>query len=166
MNGHFWTVTGNRRLYLYRMLEEVDVVETISVNKTSVSPTSKLFKRKFTNACNGKRIDCRQKSLQPSLNKIVSGWESGQDVVAKWDPLEQVLAFRDGYRADSNHGDQDYPDTYGYDEGGEQYDHDEQEEEDYNCPDEYDYYHDQDEQDDYYGDVYGFHGETVEDYDN
>lgn len=179
INGHFWAVTGNRRLYLYRMLEEVGVVETISVTKSSVSPTSKAFKKQFTNGCGGMEISCRQNSLRPSLVEIVSDWQSGQDVVAKWDPLKQVPAFHGDYQEDNNHDDQNHPEAYGHDESGyycgEQYDYDQEEEEDddyYNNQNEYGYpygyyYRGQDEHedDDYYNNVYEYHDDTDEEYD-
>lgn len=151
MNGHWWTVTGNRRLFLYRKLEEVGVVETISVQKSWMCPTSDLFKRKFTNVCGGKKVSCRQKFLQSSLNEIVSEWKNGQDVVAKWDQFKQVWAAPFGYREVTDHDAYEECQRYLDCNQSEYGLYDSDEDDDY-CEEQYDY-GDPEGQDDYYKDA-------------
>lgn len=102
MDGHWWARTGNRRLFLYRKLEGVGVVETIDVIRSWINPTSDSFQRKFTTACDGLEIVCRQDFLESSLDEIVSDWRRGEEyLVAKWDRSNRALAEQYGYREDS-----------------------------------------------------------------
>lgn len=56
----WWTLDGNRRLFLYRKLENAGVVETIHVRKSCIIP--ELFHRDFTPGWVGMKVFCRQDS--------------------------------------------------------------------------------------------------------
>ena len=58
--GNWWTYTGNRRLYLYKRLEDLGIISHISVLKQKLIDPDIRHKWKFTTKCNGESIKCRQ----------------------------------------------------------------------------------------------------------
>src|SRR6218665_160632 len=78
-DGNWYATSGNRRLFLYRMLQEAGVLSSITVSKKN-----RFGRRSFTTTCNGERVRCRWAMLQCKIQDIIMEWKSGENVVAKW----------------------------------------------------------------------------------
>lgn len=77
-DGNWYAASGNRRLYLYKKLEELGQLEKIFVSRTFHC------KRGFSTDCDGLSIKCRGSGLERRMERIVEDWRRGGDIVANW----------------------------------------------------------------------------------
>ena len=79
-NNDAWrAITGNRRLYLYRKLQELGVVSLIGVRMRDLSEPgvlSQLINRSTTN-CDGVSIYCRQSRADDHIDRHIEQWRRG-----------------------------------------------------------------------------------------
>src|SRR6218665_224049 len=78
--GKWWALTGNRRLYLYRKLEELGVIHTITVVTASRDNDwvqNQLMRRKTTD-CEGVAIRLRGNQSGWRINQVVEEWKASQ----------------------------------------------------------------------------------------
>lgn len=118
MNGSWYAVSGNRRLFLYKHLEDAGVLDTVTVSRARGYNS-----RKFTTKCNGLDVRCRGHGLEASIEQIVAEWRQGKDVVAKWGAdvaTGNFSTYRDGssYYDDDSDSDDDRG-WYGSDESND-----------------------------------------------
>lgn len=75
--GLWWALTGNRRLYLYRKLEDLGVVTSVPVVKMSLDAwhTRNAFNNRMTTDCDGLSCECRQMQAENIMTGIVMRWE-------------------------------------------------------------------------------------------
>lgn len=69
---------GNRRLFLYKKLEEAGVITTINVLRYRNDA------KDFTITGSGLTVRCEEPSTESKINEIISQWRRGVDVVEKW----------------------------------------------------------------------------------
>ena len=75
-DGVRWAITGNRRLYLYRRLQDLGVVTTIPVRVRSLSEPwvrNQLNNHRTTN-CDGVKAVCRQSKADTRMDQMVKEW--------------------------------------------------------------------------------------------
>src|SRR6218665_474357 len=76
----YWALTGHRRLYLYRKLEDIGELHTIPVRERSISDYS--VKRRFENInttnCNGLDIEMRQPQAEQIINRTIGQWKASR----------------------------------------------------------------------------------------
>lgn len=75
-NGTWWALTGNRRLFLYKQLEELGLVDTIPVVQRSPDRSGVMnqLRRRMTTRDNGYSIRCRQPTAQVSIDSMTLNW--------------------------------------------------------------------------------------------
>src|SRR6218665_1568340 len=79
-NGNWYAASGNRRLFLYKKLQEAKVLSSITVLQSSNSGG-----RNFSTNCSGVNIHVRCRgSIENSIQEIIAQWKRGENVVAKW----------------------------------------------------------------------------------
>ena len=92
-DGNWYVSSGNRRLFLYKKLQEAGVISTITVlNSYSTGG------RNFTTKCSGVYVRCRGSMLEYQIQEIIAQWKRGENVVAKWGtaPVSPVVSrFRE-----------------------------------------------------------------------
>ena len=75
-DGVWWAITGNRRLYVYRRLQDLGVVKTIPVRVRSLSEPgvrNQLNNRRTTD-CDGVKAVCRQSKADTRMDQMVKEW--------------------------------------------------------------------------------------------
>lgn len=72
----WWALTGNRRLYLYRKLEQLGVVETIPVIEVAIWDygVSDRLNQRRTTFCDGRDIRLRGSQGEWRINQIIDRW--------------------------------------------------------------------------------------------
>src|SRR6218665_348628 len=65
-DGNFYVTSGNRRLFLYKHLQDAGFLSTITASKSSSSEIPN-----FTTTCNGQRIECRASNVEDQIKKII-----------------------------------------------------------------------------------------------
>lgn len=79
-DGKWWALTGNRRLYLYRKLEELKVIHTIPVVAVSLDSDDvqrQLMRRKTTD-CEGVSIRLRGNQPDWHITQVINTWKASQ----------------------------------------------------------------------------------------
>ena len=73
---NWWALTGNRRLYIYRRLQELGVISTVSVRVKSLNErgVANRFNNRHTTENDGKDIVCRQPQAERIMNGMVEKW--------------------------------------------------------------------------------------------
>lgn len=81
IGGLWWALTGNRRLYLYRKLEELGVIKNIPVICKSVNDNQvqRQLNFRMTTVTNGKTIECRQPQAQAIIRSMIEEWKKQQN---------------------------------------------------------------------------------------
>lgn len=76
----YWALTGNRRLYLYRKLEDLGEVNTIPVREMSLSDygVMRRFDNRNTTSCDGLDIELRQPQAERYINRAVQRWKTSR----------------------------------------------------------------------------------------
>lgn len=78
-NGKWYAGSrGNRRLFLYKKLEEAGTLKTISVMRYHNED------RNFTTTGSGLNVRCLRSSMESEIDEIISQWKRGVDVVDRW----------------------------------------------------------------------------------
>src|SRR6218665_2904057 len=78
---------GNRRLFLYKKLEEAGVITTISVlryRNNDYDYDDDDDGDDITIRGSGLTVRCDEPSTESKINEIISQWRRGGDVVEKW----------------------------------------------------------------------------------
>lgn len=72
----FWAVTGNRRLFLFKILESLDIVDTISVSRVSLNDdkTREIFQKRYTTVSDGKDVVVRVPEIAAEIKNMVQKW--------------------------------------------------------------------------------------------
>src|SRR6218665_156259 len=75
--GIWWALTGNRRLYLYKKLQPLGIVQTIPVVERFETEPGVMYQlqRRMTTDTNGKTIKCRQSQADVMINNIIDRWK-------------------------------------------------------------------------------------------
>lgn len=75
--GEWWAVTGNRRLYVFRLLETLGVVQTIPVDVMSMGSydVRRRFGDRKTTPCEGRTIEMRQSEAERRINQAIREWQ-------------------------------------------------------------------------------------------
>ena len=75
-DGVWWALTGNRRLYLYQRLQDLGVVEYISVRVRFLSEpwVQKQWNNRLTTDCEGLDAVCRQPEADKIISKMIKKW--------------------------------------------------------------------------------------------
>ena len=81
-DGVWWALTGNRRLYLYRRLQDLGVVEYISVRVRFLSEpwVQKQWNNRLTTDCEGLDAVCRQPKADEIIFKMTEKWRKDTKV--------------------------------------------------------------------------------------
>lgn len=77
VDGSWWASSGNRRLYIYKKLEELNVISTIPVFYWSN------YRHNFTTDCEGRQIRCRQPIANAKIEEIINKWKNNRCVSNK-----------------------------------------------------------------------------------
>src|SRR6218665_2837461 len=78
-DGYWYAASGNRRLFLYKKLQEAGALSSITVLKKH-----SFGRRNFTTKCSGVYVRCRGSMLEYDIKEIIAQWKRGENVVAKW----------------------------------------------------------------------------------
>lgn len=75
--GKWWAVTGNRRLYVFRLLETLGVVQTIPVDVMSMNSydVRRRFGDRKTTSCEGRTVEMRQPEAERRINQAIREWQ-------------------------------------------------------------------------------------------
>ena len=75
-DGLYWAGTGNRRLYLYKKLRALGVIDKIPVREGSFLNNSN------TTDCNGVFTRCRQSYADAKISEITEKWRAAKGLQA------------------------------------------------------------------------------------
>ena len=77
-DGHWWALSGNRRLYVYKKLQEAGKIVNITVRQRSLALSAVEFAKRLTTKCSGLSITCRGFGTESQMQSIVTRWKNGE----------------------------------------------------------------------------------------
>jgi len=92
----YWALTGNRRLYLFRKLEDLGEVHTIPVRELSLSDygVRRRFDHRNTTSCDGLDIELRQAETEGHIRSVIESWKASKTINRNTNGNIQLLTSR------------------------------------------------------------------------
>ena len=130
-NGRIWAVSGNRRLYIMKKLQEAGIITATSVR------TRRATKKQSTTGCGGNWIKCRGSSVDDDIQWLINEKRSGRSFRAAIAGLNGSnnawSGSRSGWRSNYVYNDDDGDDDD--DDDGDDNDDDDDDNDDEYCDD-------------------------------
>src|SRR6218665_2110788 len=101
----YWALTGNRRLYLYRKLEDLGEIHKIPVHEMSLSDygVRRRFENRDTTTCDGLDIEMRQPQAERFINRAIEQWKASRMPTRNLNEISRIHGQRHLPTAEASH---------------------------------------------------------------